>query len=255
MLMKLFIMTWLAQVILCGCCVVEFRRMQNKLQENGLSTENRLYGHEIGSLIDTHKILSKVVGVYIVAILFSIMIIQTNWINRVNLMDTGTMFLVALITAILAAVYLVCPFCIAIFSFYAFSEIKHLSPNDGIYESAKEGIRYYKKTSLLGAISFIIILTHIARFPIWVEVFYYVGIFITICLGMGDVLQSSNYNSPKQNISRLKTSFRALFEIVKNIITYIINKQERKKYNKVMKYNFANIYLGIKQIKISFEEG
>lgn len=115
MLMKLFIMTWLAQVILCGCCVVEFRRMQNKLQENGLSTENRLYGHEIGSLIDTHKILSKVVGVYIVAILFSIMIIQTNWINRVNLMDTGTMFLVALITAILAAVYLVCPFCIAIF--------------------------------------------------------------------------------------------------------------------------------------------
>ena len=151
--------------------------------------------HEIKSAYDSYKMTAAIAILYVL-------------INTIIFLDTIVdMSLLIQFTPIKLAVdaYMVVTntFSIAI-ALYFITEVKHLSPEDGIgerihseeYEQKKEAKFYFLKEVLVGSVMLISIFITSLHTNAFICI---TSIFVTAFLfyyGMADVLQRDNYNSP-----------------------------------------------------------
>lgn len=224
-------MLLLAKMVLGNSYRREWKRLKGM-------TEKRMYGHELQSFIDdakmgyffNSKISVVTTGVYMILYILA----KTYW-------ECGYIVLSMVIIVLLGA-------CVGLetsMALYGFSEIKHVSPNDGIgnklyaqseFEEAK---KYYQVRCIKGLV-WLVLSSGIFFITTGIYGLVYIPMAIIIfLLGMGDVLQKENYNDSMKS-KKHKTS-----GINKQIFRYLFIGEIRRKHNQIMTENCSNIVKGI----------
>jgi hypothetical protein len=219
-----------------------------KIKEvNNLKNESKLYWHPIKSFIDTYN-LSLIACIFIMVIC-PLYIKFTMFYKNDMLMTKEEYFIW---TVLFVLIDIIPGF---VFS-YSFSEIKHLSPQDDIgqkiqkskdKDKQKKAMKYYKVTSItgiLGLIATTLQLLSISVILTLVSLFLYTLVFI---LGMGDVLQHSNYNDVNYNESRKKMNILDKYYFTEIIQLFKTKKKFKIFYNR-LRDNLLNIAIGCKYL-------
>lgn len=188
--------------------------------------------------------------------------IKTHQNGIINFRTNAIMFLFICITIminieILIYLNLVLSSIFVPLSFYIWSEIKHLSPKDGLYEKNEEAHKYYKTYSNFGLINMInnLLLIIFIAIDLSYNYFFYlflaIEIILSILCGMCDLLNlSGQYKTTLSQDKYLKEQNKQMvIQIPRNIIYFFINKKSRDEAITNLKINLQNIKLGIKQTK------
>lgn len=217
--------TLLLQLLIGIIITIEYQKIRN------IPQDSLLYGHGVKSLQDTYKVMIKLIFmneavIILLALLF-------------NLLYFIFSFFVMLIWL---------PMYIS-FSLYMITEVKHLSPNDGVNKKIRnediiDAKQFYAKEFFLGLLLTILMILQAFLFS------YIIGaVSIVICIflyvfGMADVLQYSNYNSPNfKDDYKQKDFWDKLF--IRNIINFFVKKDYHQQSMNALIDNTKNIKLGM----------
>lgn len=142
-------------------------------------------------------------------------------------------------------------------SFYVWSEVKHLSPDDELYIKDAKAYKYYKTYSTFGLINMfnnlflVIFLVIDFKYNFYFYIFLVFEIILFVLLGMSDLLNlSGQYHSSLPHKVYLKEQHKQIFkETSMNIIRFFIYKNVRTAAIKNLKVNLHNIRCGSKSVK------
>ncbi len=242
--MKIFKITVVVQVILAVFCLIKYCTLK-KIEET------KLYYHGKKSFDDIYKMNAKYLWANILICYWGA--ILRDICKKSNIMLTlmdwwviiGTWIFLTLILIIMIAI-----------SLYMITEIKHLSPDDGI---GYQITLMKEKKSIVKARSFYItetIIGLIIEITLLIQSFYIHMVVGIECIlfgiffyyfGMGDVLQHENYNSEeyKERYKKMKWSDKLY---INNIITFFRDKEYHNKAIGTLQENTSNIKKGVKNI-------
>ncbi|WP_053983822.1 hypothetical protein [Niameybacter massiliensis] len=228
-------------LMLLGFVVIRFKEVR-KLK---LERKQILYGHQYGSLQDQSnvsiKALKFLLFINILALMPFLIIKITQMEELIFIMSTIYIYLNTILAIMNIIVFIP-------WGFYLFSEIKHISINDSIWneiQDIKEMKRYYRDISLTGIILTVSTIYQTYSILMYYKVLLFIGTIILICIvwcGMADMVLDEDYNNSVER-TRL-TPIKATME---NIISFK-RKEFRNKKIKVANENFYNIKEGIKNI-------
>lgn len=205
-----------------------------------------LYEHQRKSLLDAYGIFTKYSWIYFIIACMA------------YVMDdfSGGVFCYVLILLQCVA-FIVCSITV-----YMITEIKHISPEDAVsikiqshddISYRKEAYYFYIKECIVGLFFQILILYQLFSFCWILGILTIINSFFVLYFGMADVLQHDNYNS-ENYADELKNKDLLDKILVKNILSFIVKKDYRKKSVTIANENMKNIKKGIIfAIKITFK--
>ncbi len=141
-------------------------------------------------------------------------------------------------------------------SVYMTTEIKHISPDDGIgfqiadIEDKKTRIkakRFYITEAIVGMLVIITTFIQLLYLHIFLGIAFILIVMLLYFGGMADVLQHENYNSPeyKERYKKMKWANRYFFT---NIFSLFSDREYRNKACNALLENTSNIKKGVKNI-------
>lgn len=215
----------------------KLKKIRIDIESRGIS---KLFGHEIKSFIDTFNSISKYSIYSEAGIVVFVLLVFTN--QKLQKIIPGTY--IGYIILFLFIVIYILVFTVGMMSIYAISEIKHLSPKDAIYKEAIEGRRHYLETRLYGLINLFTALAEVYfLFNKIGVIVYLLLLLIVFILGMGDLLQTDNYNIDISGIKGYSNQLKVFTKVLRAMVV----KADRKKTNRIIRENINNIYIGIKR--------
>ena len=236
--MRLINITIIIQIFILVICIKEYLKLKKIKDKN-------LYYHQKQSFDDAYRgnalfLLCNIIYTYFTS----------------NILFDSYGLIMGIMVWILGPVIEI---AVTFVSLYMATEIKHLSPNDGIGRQLldfknkkvkKSADRFYLEEVIVGMLSCITLLIQSACIhPINSIIIIFVGIFLYY-FGMADILQHENYNSPEYVARYKKMKWQERFYIT-NIVKYYNDKEYHDRALSVFRENNDNIKIGFKNtIKI-----
>lgn len=206
-----------------------------------------MYHHEVKSYLDTYKWLSICTGTNFVCWCIILLLVSIN--NSFTGDLTAKMEILYTLFACRIIYLLIMTYSIA-FSMYLVTEIKHLSPEDGIgkqnyKDKSIEAWTFFKSGAWIGITILFVSIYQAFRAHIIIGIISIVMFVFLYVFGMGDVLQHDGYNSPEYHTWYKKQNILEQF-YVPNIIRFFSNRDYRTKSLNVLSQNTQNILRGFK---------
>ncbi len=229
--------------------VLSYRKYKELELYSKKNNKKCIYFHEIKSFLDAYKYM--MIGNFsIIVTLILYQLIQQTY--QSTLLITNSIFIV------IAIIFL--QIALGSISWYAFSEIKHISIKDEI------GIKCYKKYNstkdlkkvrkhflwihLLGALGGIVSIIQMLMLNYCLGITYTLLIFAINILGLADVLQHRNYNADGYEDELKKMNFLERYYVL-NILQLFKDKEYLKSSFERLQMNLSNIFLGIRALSLS----
>lgn len=202
-----------------------------------------LYWHEKKSFLDTYSMTGKYLFLNIITFFLGLLV-------RHGFGDVLYNVIIGDFCVVIGA------FIVNVVAIYMITEIKHISPNDGIGKQIlqcadpkmkKRAWRFYKQEFFVGCLLAVLLLLEIIMMDKITTAIYLVGTVVVYIFGMADVLQHEGYNSDTYNEEYRKKNILDKLYII-NIIRFFRESKYRQSALVVLKENTLNIYIGIRQI-------
>lgn len=216
---------------------------------------DRLYWHEKKSFTDILFCITMfmIFNIIVMPIVKGAMMFLDNHI-KVGIMEYILIVFIILLLFALSGVTMA-------LSIYMISEVKHLSPEDGIgikiYEEKtmrSKAAKFYVNEFLLGLVISITMLFQIAIINKFIFLVFTIELIVIFSLGMADVLQHEDYNNKSYTDKYKRMNIEDKLYI-SNIVRLFKDASYRGKSIKMFKCNIHNIRLGIINIFKSMHTG
>lgn len=217
----------------------------NNIKKARLKRKEKMYAHEYGSLQDQRNVsINILLTTVIINVIIAIVLFLISYVP----MTEGVVPILIYVSLAVKLGWNIVIMGIlgASWGFYLFSEIKHISPTDGLWKKVKDNkdaINHYKQISIVGALIFVIAIYRVFELlskykPL--AIIISILIFLVIWCGMADLFLDDDYNNVLN-----RTKWTWLSATSKKIYN-LKDRQFLKKRVHTANQNFCNIIRGIK---------